>query len=167
MKKIITVSFIGLSLLSFGQEAEESLSLNEIKKEEKKNYFELGVNLGSPAILNARGAYTFNHHFVSVSGMYYSKYFNGVQLNYGYKLFENNNFGIGPTIAIGSTSSSSPTSSSSYDGEYVALGGVFSYKSFFMELGFGSSNDKTYNPKGPTIQRNEYVDFQIGVTFKL
>ncbi len=99
------------------------------------SYFEIGANLGFPALLNGAVGYWLGPVGLRLSGMYWGddtqEGRNGIQCDIGYKLSDNAN--TRHSLAVAGGISREPCCDWSY------LGAVYSldYKWFFLEIGLG------------------------------
>ena len=93
------------------------------------SYQEIGINIGTPAALNAAFGYWFNSVGLRVSGMYYGQETNGVQLNLGLRLSDNFKRRHALFIIRGASKIDND--------EWTFLGLVYNlnFKGFFLETG--------------------------------
>ena len=134
--RILKILIVLIGLVSTRHiHAQEEIDLRQ------ESYPEIGINIGTPAVLNFAFGYWFNSIGVRVSGLYWEQGANGVQLNVGLKLSDNVRrrhalFIIGGTSNIDNT-------------EWTFLGLVYNlnWRGFFLEPGLTFGAGDFSNPQ--------------------
>lgn len=114
-----------------GAEDPPDTALRDLRRD---RYFEMGANLGWPAVINGAVGYWFGPVGLRLSGMYWDGEnqdgINAVQCDIGYKLSDNVNTLHSVAVAGG-------TSRESLRGEWSYLGAAYclNHKWFFLEIG--------------------------------
>lgn len=120
-----------------------------------KNYFELGVNLGTPGFLNFYVGYWYSPIGLSVSGWPSDKDY-ALQTNIRYKLSDTYSSCSSLSFVLGAAK---------WDGYYIknqnrfywGLAFNYNYRDFWFELGFANADNRHSGNEGTML-------FQIGYT---
>jgi hypothetical protein len=122
-------------------------------------YSELGVNVGTPAGLNAAFGRWFGLFGLRLSGMVYGSALAGMQLNFGYKLSDNSNRSHVLALIAGSSHLEDSRGWYIRDKSWTYLGAVYELNlgGFFLQAGASVGEGDYSNPQ---------LMFQIGYMYR-